>query len=104
MVYGRYNELVFMGFINQRSHHRGSPSCGGSQYKEISTYGQMVIGHSKGPKGNPGLQRGVENPPSLGSMIVPRSITRQYRVAANTPYQVGKLVGNLVNISEGLVK
>ena len=27
MVYGRYNELVFMGFINQHSHHWGAPSC-----------------------------------------------------------------------------
>ena len=31
MVYGRYNELVFMRiiswFINQRSHHWGGPSC-----------------------------------------------------------------------------
>ena len=27
MVYGRYNELVFMGFINPRSHHWGAPSC-----------------------------------------------------------------------------
>ena len=30
MVYGRYNELVFMGVIswlNQRSHHWGAPSC-----------------------------------------------------------------------------
>ena len=28
MVYGRYTELVFMGFINPRSHHWGAPSCG----------------------------------------------------------------------------
>ena len=27
MVYGRYNELVFMWFINQHSHHWGAPSC-----------------------------------------------------------------------------
>ena len=27
MVYGRYNELVFMGVRNQRSHHWGAPSC-----------------------------------------------------------------------------
>ena len=27
MVYGRYNELVFMWFINQHSHHCGAPSC-----------------------------------------------------------------------------
>ena len=26
-VYGRSNELVFMGFINQLSHHWGAPSC-----------------------------------------------------------------------------
>ena len=31
MVFGRYNELVFLGgyswFLNQRSHHWGAPAC-----------------------------------------------------------------------------
>ena len=27
MVYGRYNELVFMGFLCTNKHHWGAPSC-----------------------------------------------------------------------------
>ena len=30
--YGRYNELVFMWFRNQRSHHWGAPHCSNKRY------------------------------------------------------------------------
>jgi len=49
----------------------------------------MVIGHSKGPGGHPGLQGGVANPPSLGSMMVPRYIGGVGKITMRPGEQIG---------------
>jgi hypothetical protein len=42
MVYGRYNELVFMGFINQRSHHWRKKHIV-AMFDDIFVLGEMSI-------------------------------------------------------------
>ena len=46
MVYGRYNELVFMviipWFINQHSHHWGAPSCTQLRKPLVTRPGKMI--------------------------------------------------------------
>ena len=65
MVYGRYNELVFMGiiswFINQRSHHWGGPSY-------VKT--MLFCGNTAGGRCDFGPETSLDRPGAIGAITL----------------------------------